>query len=255
MTLTIANQTFSSRLFIGTGKYASQSLMQASIAASDSQMATLALRRVDLQQRDADVLSPLRQLPIQLLPNTSGARTAQEAITAARLARELLGTPWLKLEIHPNPHHLLPDPIATAKAAEALIAEGFIVLPYCSADPMLCQELEKMGCAAVMPLAAPIGSNQGIRMQDMLAYIIEDAKAPVVIDAGLGAPSHACLAMEMGADAVLVNTAIATAHDPVLMAQCFRDAVITGRLAYESGLSGVASASASSPLTEFFNNA
>lgn len=252
--LTIANHNFSSRLFLGTGKYASQSAMQSSLSASQTNMATLALRRVDFSKRQSDVLAPLKALDIKLLPNTSGARTASEAVSAALIARELLATNWLKLEIHPNPHHLLPDPIATVKAAEQLVAEGFVVLPYCSADPLLCQTLAEVGCAAVMPLASPIGSNRGISMPDMLAYIIESSSVPVVVDAGLGKPSDACLAMEMGADAVLVNTAIASAPNPTGMAQCFAQAVQTGRQTYEYGLASHGSAQASSPLTEFFNH-
>lgn len=253
--LTIADRTFTSRLFIGTGKYASQAKMVAAIRASKSEMATLALRRMDLAQRHGDVLAPLQSLNIDLLPNTSGARTAEEAVTAAMIARELLATDWIKLEIHPNPSHLLPDPIATLKAAEKLVAAGFVVLPYCSADPLLCQALASAGCAAVMPLAAPIGSNRGITMPDMLNYIIEASQVPVIVDAGLGRPSDACLAMEMGADAVLINTAIAVSDNPAGMAACFAQAVDTGRAAFELGLSANHQACASSPFTEFFAHA
>ncbi|WP_119394571.1 thiazole synthase [Salinibius halmophilus] len=253
--LTIAEQSFTSRLFVGTGKFSSQQQMQSAITASGSNMATLALRRIDLNHREGDVLAPLQQLNIQLLPNTSGARTAKEAISAALIARELLATNWVKLEIHPNSHHLLPDPMATVSAAEALVKLGFIVLPYCFPDPLLCQTLAEVGCAAVMPLAAPIGSNKGVTMPDMLAYIIEDSPVPVVIDAGLGKPSDAAIAMEMGADAVLVNTAIATAPNPAAMAACFAQAVKTGRKTYEIGYASQSGASASSPLTAFFNHA
>lgn len=252
--LTIADKTFSSRLFTGTGKFASNALMQETIAASGSQLVTLALKRVDLSGAQGDILSPLRTIGVNLLPNTSGARTAEEAIYAARLAREALGTHWLKLEIHPDPRYLLPDPIETLKAAEVLCAEGFVVLPYCHADPVLCKRLEEAGCAAVMPLGAPIGSNQGLKTEAFLKIIIEQAKVPVVVDAGIGAPSHAAWAMELGADAVLVNTAMAVAGDPVAMGRAFRLAVESGRLAYESGLGTVSpQAAATSPLTGFLS--
>ncbi|MDU3078215.1 MAG: thiazole synthase, partial [Mixta calida] len=198
--------------------------------------------------------APLQASGVQLLPNTSGARTAEEAIFAARLAREALGTHWLKLEIHPDARYLLPDAIETLKAAQQLVKEGFTVLPYCGADPVLCKRLEEAGCAAVMPLGAPIGSNQGLKTRDLLAIIIEQAKVPVVIDAGIGAPSHASEALEMGADAVLVNTAIAVARDPVEMARAFRLAVEAGRLAWRSGLgASQIQAAPSSPLTAFLS--
>jgi thiazole synthase len=199
----------------------------------------VALKRLDLQQGRDDLLQPLLQQGVQLLPNTAGAKTAEEALFLARLARAALDTPWLKLEIHPDPRHLLPDGLETLKAAEQLVAEGFIVLPYCGADPLLCRRLEDAGCAAVMPLAAPIGSNLGLITRDFLQLIIEQSRVPVVIDAGLGAPSHAAAAMELGADAVLVNTAIATAADPVAMARAFAAAVAAGRLAFEAGLGDV----------------
>lgn len=250
--LTIANKQFSSRLFTGTGKFASPQRMLESLHASGSQLVTMAMKRVDLRGAEDGILAPLQQLGVQLLPNTSGAKTAEEAIFAARLAREALGTHWLKLEIHPDARYLLPDPIETLKAAEQLVKEGFVVLPYCGADPVLCKRLENVGCAAVMPLGAPIGSNQGLKTRDFLAMIIEQATVPVVVDAGIGAPSHASEALEMGADAVLVNTAIAVAQDPVAMAQAFRLAVEAGHLAWRSGLGKTQHhASASSPLTAF----
>lgn len=252
--LTIAGTQFQSRLLTGTGKFANRQTMAAAIAASQSQLVTMALKRVDLQHREDDILAPLIAAGVQLLPNTSGAKTAREAIYAAHLAREALQTNWLKLEIHPDPKYLMPDPIETLLAAEQLVKDGFIVLPYCHADPVLCKRLEEVGCAAVMPLGAPIGSNQGLRTQDFLRIIIEQANVPVIIDAGIGAPSDAMLAMEMGADAVLVNTAIATAADPVLMGQAFKQAVETGRLAYQAGLAvRCQQAMASSPLTAFLD--
>ncbi|WP_322407381.1 thiazole synthase [Idiomarina sp. PL1-037] len=254
--LRIADCDFHSRLLIGSGKYSSADIMQKSLAASGSELVTLALKRVELERPTDDIVTPIQNLGLQLLPNTSGAKTAQDAIFAARLAREALGTHWLKLEIHPDPNYLLPDPIETLKAAEALVKEGFTVLPYCGADPVLCKRLEEVGCAAVMPLGAPIGSNQGLLTRDFLRIIIEQASVPVIVDAGIGAPSHAVEAMEMGADAVLVNTAIATANDPIAMSKAFRDAVIVGRQAFEAGVNQSASlkATASSPLTEFLES-
>ncbi len=250
--LQIADKTFNSRLLTGTGKFASAQIMQQALTASSTEIVTLALKRVRLDEPDLQILEPLRQMGVQLLPNTSGARNAKEAIFAAQLAREALGTNWLKLEIHPDPRYLMPDPIETFKAAEELCKQGFVVLPYCGADPLLCKRLEEVGCAAVMPLGAAIGSNQGLSTKAMLEIIIEQANVPVIVDAGIGAPSHAAAALEMGADAVLVNTAIAVAGDPVAMAQAFRMAVTAGRMAYESGLGAVnQQASASSPLAAF----
>ena len=250
--LKIADKTFSSRLLTGTGKFASAQIMQQALTASATGIVTMALKRVRLDEPDLQILEPLRQMGVQLLPNTSGARNAKEAIFAAQLAREALGTNWLKLEIHPDPRYLMPDPIETFKAAEELCKQGFVVLPYCGADPLLCKRLEEVGCAAVMPLGAAIGSNQGLSTKSMLEIIIEQANVPVIVDAGIGAPSHAAAALEMGADAVLVNTAIAVAGDPVAMAQAFRMAVTAGRMAYESGLGAVnQQASASSPLAAF----
>lgn len=250
--LQIADKTFSSRLLTGTGKFASAQVMQQALTASATQIVTLALKRVRLDEPDLQILAPLRTMGVQLLPNTSGARNAKEAIFAAQLAREALGTNWLKLEIHPDPRYLMPDPIETFKAAEELCKQGFVVLPYCGADPLLCKRLEEVGCAAVMPLGAAIGSNQGLSTKAMLEIIIEQANVPVIVDAGIGAPSHAAAALEMGADAVLVNTAIAVAGDPISMAQAFKMAVEAGRIAYESGLGAVnQQAIASSPLAAF----
>ncbi len=250
--LHIADKTFDSHLFTGTGKFASSQIMIDAIRASGSQLVTLAMKRVDLHQRSDALLAPLQEAGVTLLPNTSGAKTADEAVFAARLAREALGTNWLKLEIHPDARWLLPDPIETLKAADILVKEGFVVLPYCGADPVLCKRLEDAGCAAVMPLGAPIGSNRGLETRAMLEIIIAQATVPVVVDAGIGAPSHATLALEMGADAVLVNTAIAVADDPVTMARAFRLAVEAGVLARQA-VPGArhAFAEATSPLTAF----
>lgn len=250
--LQIADKTFNSRLLTGTGKFASAQVMQQALTGSATQIVTLALKRVRFDEPDLQILEPLRAMGVQLLPNTSGARNAKEAIFAAQLAREALGTNWLKLEIHPDPRYLMPDPIETFKAAEELCKQGFVVLPYCGADPLLCKRLEEVGCAAVMPLGAAIGSNQGLSTKAMLEIIIEQANVPVIVDAGIGAPSHAAAALEMGADAVLVNTAIAVAGDPIAMARAFKMAVEAGRIAYESGLGAVnQQAIASSPLAAF----
>jgi len=251
--LIIADKTFHSRLFLGTGKFGQTEVMQAAIKQSGTELVTLALKRVDLDARPEEGLLQALNLPdLSLLPNTSGARNANEAILAAQLAREALETNWLKLEIHPDPRYLLPDPIETLKATEALAKLGFIIMPYIHADPVLCKRLEDAGTAVVMPLGAPIGSNKGLRTIDFLEIIIEQSKVPVVVDAGIGAPSDAAKAMEIGADAVLVNTAIAVANDPTTMAAAFKDAVIAGRKAYEAGLGTQhTGAIASSPLTGF----
>ncbi len=253
--LKIADKTFNSRLFLGTGKFGSTQLMEQAILASQSELVTVALRRVDTDAETDEILSHINHPHINLLPNTSGARNANEAVFAAQLAREAMETNWLKLEIHPDPRYLLPDPIETLKATEELTKLGFIVLPYIHADPVLCKLLENSGAAAVMPLGAPIGTNKGLKTLDFLEIIIEQSNVPVIVDAGIGAPSHAAHAMELGADAVLVNTAIAVANNPVEMANAFRMAVAAGRLAYESGLGIVSkSANASSPLTGFLNS-
>ncbi|MDD6499518.1 MAG: thiazole synthase [Bacteroidales bacterium] len=252
--LIIAGRAFKSRLFLGTGKFHSNAEMQAAIAASGTEMVTVAMKRIELGDSDDDMLAHVVRPEIQLLPNTSGVRDAEEAVFAAQMAREAFGTPWLKLEIHPDPRYLLPDSTETLRATEMLAKEGFIVLPYCQADPTLCKRLEEAGAAAVMPLGAPIGSNLGLRTRDFLRIIIEQSSVPVIVDAGIGAPSHAAEAMEMGASACLVNTAIAVAGNPSAMAAAFRKAVEAGREAYEAGL-GTASlnfeAEASSPLTAF----
>src|ERR1051326_1039131 len=219
--LKIADKFFSSRLFTGTGKFGSSKIMEEALLASGSELVTVALKRVDVNNENDDILKYLSHSQFNLLPNTSGVRTAREAIFAAQMAREALETNWLKLEIHPDPKYLLPDPIETLKAAEELVKLGFIVLPYCGADAVLCKHLEEAGCAAVMPLGSPIGSNNGLQTRAMLEIIISQSKIPVVIDAGIGAPSHAAEAMELGADAVLVNTAIAVANDPVQMGIAF----------------------------------
>ncbi|WP_022940575.1 thiazole synthase [Psychromonas hadalis] len=250
--LVIAGKAFNSRLFTGTGKFNDQKTMVAALQASGSELVTMALKRIDMQHKEDDILAPLIKNGMNLLPNTSGARNAKEAIFAAELAREALQTNWIKLEIHPDPKYLLPDPIETLKAAETLANKGFVVLPYVHADPVLCKHLEAAGCAAVMPLGAPIGSNKGIKTAEFLEIIIEQANIPVIVDAGLGAPSHAALAMEMGADAVLVNTAMAVADDPIAMSGAFAKAVQAGREAYLAGLGGQSQvAIASSPLTAF----
>jgi len=252
--LQIANRNFKSRLFLGSGKFSSPQEMLLALQESESEMITVSLKRIDLKQKNDSILDALKDFKGQLLPNTSGARTAKEAVFAAQMAREALGTNWVKLEIHPDQKYLLPDPIETLFAAEELAKDGFVVLPYIPADPVLCKRLEDCGACAVMPLGAPIGSNKGLQTEAMLKIIIAQSKVPVVIDAGIGAPSHACAAMEMGASAVLVNTAIAIAPNAALMAKCFKLSVESGRLAYESGLpSQSESAVASSPLTAFLD--
>jgi len=257
--LRIANHEFSSRLIVGTGKFASGELMISALEASGTEMVTVALRRADLTGRGdkfANILSFVDAKRYKLLPNTSGARTAEEACRLARLGREATGSSWLKLEIHPDPRYLLPDAVETLKAAEMLVREGFTVLPYIHADPVLAKRLEDVGCATVMPLGSPIGSARGIETRASIGIIIEQATVPVVVDAGLGAPSHAAEAMEMGADAVLVNTAIAVAADPVRMAAAFKVAVEAGRSAYEVGLAPKHNkAEATSPLTGFLDEA
>ncbi len=250
--LVIAGKEFHSRLFLGTGKFSSNDIMRQAIIASQTQMVTLAMKRIDLDNKEDDMLLHVKKPDIQLLPNTSGVRNAKEAVFAAQLAREAFETNWLKLEIHPDPKYLLPDSIETLKATEELAKMGFVVLPYIQADPVLCKQLEYAGAATVMPLGAPIGTNKGLRTRDLLEIIIEQSNIPVVVDAGIGAPSHAAEAMEMGADAVLVNTAIAVAGDPVAMAKAFCLAVEAGRMGFEARLGTQGNtADASSPLTSF----
>lgn len=253
--LIIGNREFNSRLFVGTGKFSSNQLMLDAIIASESEMITVAMKRINMDSdADDDMLRHINRDAVQFLPNTSGVRDAEEAVFAAKLARECFGTNFIKLEIHPNPKYLLPDPVETLKATEELVKLGFIVLPYIQADPVLCKRLEDVGTAAVMPLGAPIGTNKGLKTRDLLEIIIAESNVPVVVDAGLGAPSHAAEAMEMGADAVLVNTAIAISPNPVEMAKAFKLAVEAGRMARLAGL-GVQSsfAVASSPLTSFLD--
>lgn len=255
-TLTIGGREFSSRLFVGTGKFSSPEVMLEAVLASRSQMITVAMKRVNmLNEATDDMLTHINREHVQLLPNTSGVRDAAEAVLAAQMSREIFGTSFIKLEIHPDPKYLLPDPVETLKATELLAADGFTVLPYVQADPVLCKRLEEAGAAAVMPLGAPIGTNKGLLTRDFLEIIIEQSRVPVIVDAGIGVPSHAARAMEMGAAAVLVNTAIAVASDPVAMARAFDMAVQAGRMAYLAGPGAVStSASASSPLTSFLNS-
>ena len=252
--LIIGGKEFTSRLFVGTGKFRNNEIMAEAIKDSGSQMVTVAMKRIDMDNREDDMLRHIVADHIQLLPNTSGVRDADEAVLAAQLSREAFGTNFIKLEIHPDPRYLLPDPVETLKATERLAAMGFVVLPYIQADPVLCKRLEDAGAATVMPLGAPIGSNKGLVTRELLRIIIEQSRIPVVVDAGLGAPSHAAEAMELGADAVLVNTAIAVAGDPVRMARAFADATRAGREAYGAGLGSVCNyAQASSPLTSFLD--
>lgn len=254
--LVIGGRSFTSRLFVGTGKFSNPDLMLEAVKASGSQMITVAMKRVNLMNEATDeMLTHINREHVQFLPNTSGVRDAEEAIFAARMSREVFGTDFIKLEIHPDPRYLLPDPVETLKATEVLAKEGFVVLPYVQADPVLCKRLEEAGTAAVMPLGAPIGTNKGLATRTMLEIIIEQSEVPVVIDAGLGLPSHAADAMEMGADAVLVNTAIAVAGDPVKMARAFDLAVRAGRDAFLAGAASKTDrAVASSPLTSFIDN-
>ncbi len=255
--LTIAGRTFRSRLFLGTGKFSASEAMRDALVASGTEVVTVALRRADLSGKKdpfANILEFIDPQRYLILPNTSGAMNAEEAVRLARLAAAAGLPKWVKLEIHPDPRYLLPDPIETLKAAEILVKEGFTVLPYINADPVLAKRLQEVGTATVMPLGSPIGSNRGLQTRDQIRIIIEQATVPVVVDAGIGAPSHSAEAMELGADAVLVNTAIAVASDPDRMAIAFKQAVEAGRTAYEIGLAEQhAMASATSPLTGFLN--
>jgi len=253
--LVIAGREFNSRLLVGTGKFVSCEIMAEAIEKSGTEIVTVALRRVDIENKNDNMLSAIDRNKYLLLPNTSGARDAEEAVRLSKLARAATGINWVKLEVTPDPYYLLPDPVETLKAAEILVKDGFIVLPYINADPILAKKLENAGTATVMPLGSPIGSNQGLKTRSALQIIIEQANVPVVVDAGLGRPSHAAEAMEIGADAVLVNTAIATADDPCQMAAAFKLAVEAGRLAYISGSAAASKrASASSPLTGFLRD-
>ncbi|MBW2184899.1 MAG: thiazole synthase [Deltaproteobacteria bacterium] len=253
--LIIAGRSFRSRLMVGTGKFASNTQMAETIAASGGEIVTVALRRVNIDDQQDDLLNHIDPAKYLLLPNTSGARDAEEAIRLARLSRAAGCEPWIKLEVTPDPYYLLPDPIETLKAAEILVKEGFIVLPYINADPVLAKHLQEVGVATVMPLGAPIGTNKGLKTRDNVAIIIEQAIVPVVVDAGLGAPSHAAEAMELGADAVMINTAMAVAANPPMMAAAFGKAVEAGREAYLAGLGKQQNqAEASSPLTGFLRD-
>ncbi|NIJ43624.1 thiazole synthase [Wenyingzhuangia heitensis] len=252
--LKIADKEFSSRLFTGTGKFSSNQLMSQALIASESELITVALKRVDVDNEQDRMLQSIMRPNVNLLPNTSGVRNAKEAVFAAQLAREALETNWIKLEIHPDPKYLLPDPIETLKAAEELVKLGFVVMPYIHADPVLCKRLEDVGTQCVMPLGAPIGTNKGIKTVDFLEIIIEQSNVPVIVDAGIGSPSHAAYAMELGADAVLVNTAIAVSQNPIEMAKAFKMAVEAGRMAFNAKLATIKKhAEASSPLTSFLN--
>ena len=255
--LVIAGRAFRSRLMLGTGKFASPELMREALEASGAEIVTVALRRADLSgKRDpfANILEFIDADKYLILPNTSGAMNAEEAIRLARLAAAAGLPKWVKLEIHPDPRYLLPDPIETLRAAEILVREGFVVLPYINADPVLARRLQDAGTATVMPLGSPIGSNRGLETRGQLRIILDQATVPVVVDAGIGAPSQAAEAMEMGASAVLVNTAIAIAGDPSQMAVAFKLAIQAGRLAYEIGLgSRTEAAQPTSPLTGFLN--
>lgn len=255
--LVIAGREFSSRLILGTGKFSAPEAMRNALGASGTQIVTVALRRADLSGTNdpfANILEFIDPERYLILPNTSGAMNAEEAVRLARLSAAAGLPKWVKLEIHPDPRYLLPDPVETLKAAEILVKEDFTVLPYINADPVLAKRLQDVGTATVMPLGSPIGSNRGIQTRDQIRIILEQATVPVVVDAGLGSPSHAAEAMEMGADAVLVNTAIAVASDPDRMARAFKSAVEAGRAAYECGLAPEQfEASATSPLTGFLN--
>ncbi len=254
--LNLGQTEFASRLLVGTGKFSDNAVMLKAVEASGAQLVTVALRRFNPDRPDDDLAGPLARLPgVTLMPNTSGARTADEAVRVAMLARELCGSPFIKVEIHPNPHHLMPDPIETFKAAKTLVKEGFQVMPYMGADPALAKRLEDIGCASVMPLGSAIGSGHGLQTADMLKIIVRDSRIPVIVDAGIRTPSEAAAAMEMGCAAVLVNSAIAAADDPVAMARAFAAAVKAGMAARQAGLMPMADgASPTSPLTGFLRN-
>ncbi|MCR5085285.1 MAG: thiazole synthase [Succinivibrionaceae bacterium] len=254
--LVLAGVELPSRLILGTGKYASGEQLKQAVAASGAAVVTMAIKRVDTEGHRDDIVGPLRELGVRLMPNTSGARDAREAVFAARLSREALGTDWIKVEVHPGQKYLLPDPIATYEASRELVRDGFKVFAYCGADPELCRALEEVGVAAVMPLGSPIGSARGLETRGMLSIIIEQSHVPVVVDAGIGAPSEAAAALEMGAAALMVNTAVAAAGDPVAMARAFCLAAEAGRTAYEAGLaSRAATARATSPMERFLEEA
>jgi thiazole synthase len=250
--LVIAGREIKSRLFLGTGKFPNSKIMAEALEASGAEIVTVALRRVEFENPQDDIITHIDQKKYLLLPNTSGARDAEEAVRIARLARAATGWNWLKLEVTPEPNYLLPDPIETLRATEILVKEGFVILPYINADPILAKRLQDAGAAAVMPLGSPIGSGRGIKTADQIKIIVQQATVPVVVDAGLGLPSHVCQAFELGADAVLINTAVAVAEDPVKMAKSFRQAVESSLMGLNAGLmSESQSAFASSPVTGF----
>ena len=250
--LNIGGESFHSRLFVGTGKFPSGESLQRTIKNSSTELVTVAMKRASPNGSADSIIDFIPQDRVKILPNTSGVRDAKEAIFVAQMAREALETNWLKLEIHPDPKYLMPDPVETLLATEELAKLGFVVLPYCHADPVLCKRLEDAGAAAVMPLGSPIGTNHGLKSREFLKIIIEQSNLPVIVDAGIGAPSHASEALELGASAVLVNTALAVAKDPPTMGTAFRKAVEAGRLAYLSGLGDTnRSARPTSPLTAF----
>ncbi len=253
--LVLGGVAFGSRLILGTGKFADVATMVAAVAAAGSQLVTVALRRFNAQQPDDDLMGPLARLSgVQLMPNTSGACTAREAVKAAQVARELCGSRFVKVEIHPNPHHLLPDPLETYEACRILAREDFLVMPYIPADPVLAKRLEEVGCVSVMPLAAPIGTGHGLANRAMIELMVRESTIPVIVDAGLRAPSEAAACLEMGCAAVLVNSAIAAAAEPVAMAAAFAQAVQAGRQAYLAGLMPMSAAAvATSPLTAFLD--
>ncbi|MCU0694355.1 MAG: thiazole synthase [Polyangiaceae bacterium] len=253
--LVLGGTSFTSRLLLGTGKFADAATMVESVAASGAQIVTVALRRINASQPSDDLLSRLHALPgLTIMPNTSGARDAREAVRAARVGRELSGSRFVKVEIHPNPHHLMPDPIETYEASKTLAQEGFVVMPYIPPDPVLAKRLEDVGCASVMPLGSAIGSGNGLGAVELLSLIVRDARIPVIVDAGLRSPSQAAAALELGCDAVLVNTAIAVAVQPVAMASAFEQAVRAGRAAYRAGLMARSeTAQPTSPLTSFLS--
>jgi len=252
--LEIEGVSFSSRLFVGTGKFSSGECLQKTIESCGTELVTVAMKRANPRSDEDSILDYLTNEKIRLLPNTSGVRDAREAVFVAQMAREALGTNWLKLEIHPDPKYLMPDPIETLLATQELVKDGFVVLPYCHADPVLCKRLEDSGASAVMPLGSTIGSNRGLQSREFLRIIIEQSQLPVIVDAGIGTPSQASAALEMGAAAVLVNTALAAAYQPEQMGLAFKKAVEAGRTGYLAGLGPVSeTAQASSPLTSFLN--
>jgi thiazole synthase len=252
--LEIGGEVFNSRLFLGTGKFESGKTLHDAVLASGSELVTVAMKRANPKGKKDSILDSLDIDNVRLLPNTSGVRDSKEAVFVAQMARQALGTSWLKLEIHPDPKYLMPDPVETLLATRELVKDGFTVLPYCHADPVLCKRLEDVGAAAVMPLGSPIGSNRGLETKEFLRIIIEQSSVPVVVDAGIGSPSQAASALEMGAAAVLVNTAVAVSPDPVAMAKAFSIGVEAGRIANIAGLGKMRkNAQATSPLTSFLS--